>query len=465
MLLFAPSLLIIRGFVLLSLPHELLLLAEQGPWFLGFDVGKRKSFVCLVTPALNSYFDSKYPGVDNAYTKWPYFTFEMSRQGFDSLLALFSHIKLNPKKLHITLESTGSYSRPVVNLFRSLDAAIFLTHVRKRPRGSKLDHLDAKRLTNELFNSVYLGAKPSQTNLTIRELPLFPIYVHSLQALLSERRELMYQTRRLSQHLRLIQEELHYELTLLFADPNIATALSFREAFPSASRINSASREDLRAALGRRHLTDEQLQQLQTLAKSSISTPPPEREIFLIREQQRLIKLLRDFRTELAKIDKDLAEIVYRERATKIACSIPGFGVVTAATVIAAIGSIRRFPTPAKLQTYLGWGLVEVESSDKRRRRTINRESNRRLASAIFLAVLSAAVREGGPLHARFTESVQARSSSNNLSVNVIRKQVIGGICGHLIRVLYYLLKADEEMIATYSKGQELPPPKLYENR
>lgn len=60
------------------------------------------------------------------------------------------------------------------------------------------------------------------------------------------------------------------------------------------------------------------------------------------------------FGGELAEIDRLIAQQVLGDADVRRLMTIPGIDVVTAATLVAAIGDIRRFPTSRHLVGYLG---------------------------------------------------------------------------------------------------------------
>jgi len=58
--------------------------------------------------------------------------------------------------------------------------------------------------------------------------------------------------------------------------------------------------------------------------------------------------------TEIAHVDRQLAEKALTSPEIKRLMTIPGVGITTAATLIAAIGDVQRFPTAKRLVGYLG---------------------------------------------------------------------------------------------------------------
>jgi len=93
---------------------------------------------------------------------------------------------------------------------------------------------------------------------------------------------------------------------------------------------------DLFGKAGQRWLADQRL---------------PADERALIDSTQRMLAALE---TELALLDRPLAERALEDPQVRHLISIPGVGLVTALALVAVIGDIRRFPRPNQLVGYVG---------------------------------------------------------------------------------------------------------------
>ncbi len=90
-----------------------------------------------------------------------------------------------------------------------------------------------------------------------------------------------------------ICDELFPELTQVFKNPNLPTALDLREQFSTPSAVASAPLTALREVRKKNFPSEAQLVRLQQLAASSIGTKEPGRLRGLTLEQSLLIKELR----------------------------------------------------------------------------------------------------------------------------------------------------------------------------
>jgi len=108
---------------------------------------------------------------------------------------------------------------------------------------------------------------------------------------------------------------------------------------------------------------------------------------------------------------------------------LPGFGVITAMTVLSAIGEIGRFERPKHLTSYSGLTPGLEQSGIKHRGKGITKEGRRELRWALVEAA-QMAVKSDPLLKMRF-DALQKRMHRN---------QAIVAIARHLLEVVWYVL-------------------------
>lgn len=108
---------------------------------------------------------------------------------------------------------------------------------------------------------------------------------------------------------------------------------------------------------------------------------------------------------------------------------LPGFGVITAMTVLAAIGEIERFETPKKLASYSGLTPGLEQSGTKNRGKGITKEGRRELRWALVEAAQMAV--KSDPLLKMKFQALQKRMHRN---------QAIVAIARHLLELVWYVL-------------------------
>jgi hypothetical protein len=133
-----------------------------------------------------------------------------------------------------------------------------------------------------------------------------------------------------------------------------------------------------------------QLVHLQELAAQSIGTKDVNRQGSLVFEQTQLIKELRLIQEHIEQIDTEIQTIVEHSREGQILLSMQVIGVVQAAMIIAALGSIANFNKASELKAYFGWA-PQVDTSgislDKTKRTIAGKRSMRQV---MFLVVCNA---------------------------------------------------------------------------
>jgi hypothetical protein len=108
---------------------------------------------------------------------------------------------------------------------------------------------------------------------------------------------------------------------------------------------------------------------------------------------------------------------------------LPGFGVITAMTVLSAIGEIQRFETPKHLASYSGLTPGLEQSGTKNRGKGITKAGRRELRWALVEAAQMAV--KSNPLLKMKFQALQKRMHRN---------QAIVAIAHHLLDLVWYVL-------------------------
>jgi transposase len=133
---------------------------------------------------------------------------------------------------------------------------------------------------------------------------------------------------------------------------------------------------------------------------------------------------------ELHLVDRGVAEQLLGWPEVRRIMTIPGMGATAAAGVMAAIGDIRRFPTPRHLVGYLGLDArVRQSGSGPARHGRISKQGSAE-ARHLLVEAAWAGLRTPGPLRA-FGERIRARRGANIATVAVARKLAV--LCWHLL--------------------------------
>jgi transposase len=134
--------------------------------------------------------------------------------------------------------------------------------------------------------------------------------------------------------------------------------------------------------------------------------------------------------TEIASVDGHLATHALASPEIKRLMTIPGIDVTTAATLMAAIGDIRRFDSAKRLVGYLGLDArVRQSGLSPARHGHISKEGSSAVRHVLVQAAW-AAIKTPGPLRA-FYQRIRARRGAQIAIVAVARKLAM--LCWQLL--------------------------------
>jgi transposase len=167
--------------------------------------------------------------------------------------------------------------------------------------------------------------------------------------------------------------------------------------------VGRAPFSDLFGAKGRRWL-------------SALELPEEERES--VDSALRQIEFLD---SEIEAVERLISAAALESAEVRRLMTVPGVNVICAATFMAAVGEIRRFPSPRKLAAYLGLDpKVSQSGSGPAAHGRVSKQGSVAGRHALVEASWSA-VRQPGPLHA-FYERIRARRGHSVAIVACARK-------------------------------------------
>jgi transposase len=124
---------------------------------------------------------------------------------------------------------------------------------------------------------------------------------------------------------------------------------------------------------------------------------------------------------ELARLQRQIAERVVEDADVRRLMTIPGVDLITAATLRAVIGDIRRFPDARRLVGYLGLHPTIRQSGNAAARHGRTSKEGPAAARHVLVEAAWSAARAPGPLRA-FGQRIAARRGKPVAAVAVARK-------------------------------------------
>jgi transposase len=419
--------------------------------YVGVDVGKAQYVAGFISRTLLARYQR--------FESCPALTFAQSREGFRALAErIREYVPLT--QVYVLLEVTGHYHRGLVQYLHELDIAVYLMHVQKRQAGLlKSDRRDALGLANHLYNVLEKGVQSGDPLQAVRRLVPPSAPAAQLAGMIHHREELVRERTQRKNQLTAICDELFPELTKICKDPNAPSALALRLAFPTPAALAMASASVLLAARQGRQPSNAKLLELQRLAAESIGTKDLARIRGLTFEQAQLIAELTVIDQHVVALDAEMAQTLAASREGQILTSIPGIGVTSAATILAAIGSIANFDRPAQLKAYCGWAPMLSQSGTTMDRARLTPRGVRLLKRTLYLTAWQALSHPNNEF-ARLYERLVPRKCAldERTGQRVGKNKVVGRVAGQMITVLFTLLKRDQEAVA-HAQARGLPPP------
>ena len=135
---------------------------------------------------------------------------------------------------------------------------------------------------------------------------------------------------------------------------------------------------------------------------------------------------------QIERISQEVRKLCHRKpwvESITYLMQLPGFGVITAMTVLSAIGEIQRFETPKHLTSYSGLTPGLEQSGTKNRGKGITKEGRRELRWALVEAAQMAV--KSDPFWKMRFQAMQKRMHRNQAIVAVARR---------LLELVWYVL-------------------------
>jgi transposase len=423
--------------------------------YIGVDIGKFQHVAGFVSKTLLERHQH--------FEHCPAFLFEQSREGFR---AFVERIRAYCPLEHcfIVMEQTGHYHRPLLHYLLALDIPVYVMHVQSREaKLLKTDKRDALGLANHLYNQLALGVQVSNKLQVVRRAVPPSEAAAQLKGLMRHRYELATEATQRKNKLTAICDELFPELTQVFKNPNLPTALDLREKFSTPHAVATASLVALREVRKKSYPSEAQLVLLQQLAVQSIGTKDLARQRGLLLEQDLLIKELRLMQEHMEQLDMEVAQIVEHSREGQILLSIPPICPMYAAAILATIGHVANFEDARHLKSYFGWAPKRAQTGISFDRASLTKGGSREMKKVMYLVAWNAirSETEWASLYKRLVPRLCTYDERTQTYKG--KGKALGHVIGRLITLVYALLKQDDEMLSHLPPGTEPPEPVLYD--
>ncbi|MBU1141651.1 MAG: IS110 family transposase [Firmicutes bacterium] len=307
------------------------------------------------------------------------FVFENNFEGFKMFHKSLSELDQD-QEIRIGLESTGHYGTNLkqfitASRYTYLEFNPYLTHQFSKAmslRKTKTDKVDAKTISNMLGSVDY---KTLHTQF---------YHNNELKQLVRDRDDILINRSKTLVKLTNLLDILFPEFKPFFNNRLGSTAFLILKKYKSAQRISKLTMKDYEVlkSKSRGKLTYPKFSRLKSLAKDTIGV---QSEIY----NKRIQMLIRDYEyldQSLDEIDQDITTL-FGEVKSKLT-TIPGLGIIQAATIYAEIGDIHLFSIPQKLIAYVGFDVSISQSGTSEHHGKIVKRGSPLLRKAIWTYAL-----------------------------------------------------------------------------
>lgn len=309
------------------------------------------------------------------YEKLGEVTFPNTPSQFESAIAEIGKFKQKNTSLMFGLEDTSAYGRSLTVFLtkrkypvKHVNAALVASERKSRNILHKTDSVDGECVARVLLNR--FDQLPDAD-------PQDKFWV--LKNLVARRRSIVKMNISLKNHLHSFLTGHYPSYTRFFANIDCQTALTFYAKYPSPSKLQGVTLKELTEILEEQScktLRVDKAMEILNCVKKDGNTEVEYQEARDMAVRSTINQINHNLK-ELESIDAILEEFL--DHFDYKLTSMRGIDTVTAANLIAEIGDIKRFSTPAKLARYSGIapvtyssGKTDVQYANQRGNRTLN---------------------------------------------------------------------------------------------
>ena len=365
------------------------------------------------------------------------FPFENTKEGFFRLLATVERVKedTGASRAVIGLEPTGHYWKPLAWFLKERGYTVVLVnpyHVKRSKElddnsPSKSDRKDAGLIASLVKQGRFMNCLFLES--TYADLRNLQVTRES-------------QIRQLNSALNRLQawlDEYFPEFTTVFKSVTGKAAGWVLEHVPFPGEILETEVEEMAECLKRvsaNRVGLKRARKLHVAAEQSIGVSTG-----LTGARQRLkgcVEELRFYAGQLRVTEAKMAQALAATGLAEVLLSVPGIGVITAASFLAEVGDVTCYRHPNQLRKLAGLNLTEESSGEKQGRRTISKRDRPGLRRVLYQMAL-AQVRNNAEFKALF-QHLKTRSHNPMAST-----PAMVAIMTKTLRMLFYLVKHQEQ--------------------
>lgn len=398
----------------------------------GIDVGKNFSEMCILSPNNEIYHRIRiyHNSVDSI------------KKAIDLLQKAEKDFAIRPV---VVLESTGHYHKI---LFHYLSDSGFEVSIINPIQFDSIKNIGIRKVKNDKFDAHRIALLYRFSFIKTTVVP--DDVIDCLKSLCRQYYKLGDELTTYKNRLIGIIDQVMLNFTDVFQNVYSKTALAVLDRYPSPDQILKASKKTLISLIEKTSKkglawSTEKYELLVLKAQEfkdlSISNPGNlailKVNISMIRTLQDAQKNILDAINEIILADSSKAEPVLAP-IVDLLCSIPGIGVLTAATILAEVGDFSAFSSPNKLVAFFGIDPSVNQSGEfTGTRNKMSKRGSRLLRRVIFTTALAnvRSKRNGDKTNTVLYEFYQKKC------INKPKKVALGAVMRKLVNIIFAIMR------------------------
>jgi len=149
----------------------------------------------------------------------------------------------------------------------------------------------------------------------------------------------------------------------------------------------------------------------------------------------RLIEQLEALEAYRKDLRRHITSLLLQSPQAEYLLSVPGVGIITAASLLGMCGDLRRYESSSQLEKFMGLNLYDLSSGRYRGKLHISKRGNEVARCALFLAS-TGQMRKGRLYYAYTCRQKEKGQPGKKIQIAIARK---------LLKLLYSLVKREEK--------------------
>ena len=399
----------------------------------GVDIAKETQWARFVN----------YRGLETGKT----IKFHNNKYGFDNILASVKSICKNKgfDNVIVGMEPTGHYWKPLANYLIMHGIKVVMVNPYHTKRAKELD--DNSQTKNDKKDALTIAK-------LVRDGRYYEVYMPQdiyaeLRVLTNSRASVMKRRYALKNTITAVIDEYFPEIVTVFKEPlKGKTSMQILKSCPFPALILELGVDGVLAEI-RKAVTKtvgrKKAEQLVETAKTSIGVSYGIASAKL--KLELMIEELELLNRQLIKIEGAMDQALAVTGFKEIILSVPGIGVVTAASFLGEIGDPMRFESPRQISKMAGYNLIEDSSGKSKSGTIISKRGRKNLRNILYQMAISM-VLVNSEMKALYN---YLKTRQNN---PLKKKQALVVISKKVITVIYNLVKKQTEYQAELVLGE-----------